>query len=356
MKIAILNPIFLLGDQDKNFNGYNYIFLKKYCEIIYCIDLRRISSYKKILKKIGLSHIKVTASVRKLNESADVLVSFCGMPYKLQYSIPKKFNGMKIVHIMDYVFGPQKTERALVSSGVEYIMGYCNHGNECEFFRKYYHYREEEIIKVPFGYGSRFGCQTPFEKRINKAIALGSVNPVKDEYYKKEVKALTEYAEFYSEEMFTHKLRRKVVENREQWKQQIDDELPTYPETKNFNYDAVVKLNEYKMFINDAGLMNFPPARTYEGIACGTVMVAEDLEVYKELGFVDGQNCILFSKGNYEEMIKKIQYYQENEDELFALHLRSLELSKKYSHEIIAENLYENIRSRYDKYKVNMIR
>lgn len=58
------------------------------------------------------------------------------------------------------------------------------------------------------------------------------------------------------------------------------------------SYDAVERMNEYKMFINDEGENNFPQARTYEGIACGCVMVAADSPIYYDWGFVPEVNYI----------------------------------------------------------------
>ena len=269
---------------------------------------------------------------------------FSGVPYKILYKPVSVFNGLKIYHLMDYVFYPDKAYRALKRNGVKYVMAYCDHYANDGFFRKFYEdYTSDKIITVPFGFGNRFNIITPFGERKNKAIALGAVNPVNDQ----RGGILLAYQEFHNNEPFTHILRRNIVLNRETWNDCIDDMLPTFPETKNPNYDPVKVLNQYTMFINDAGLMNFPPARTYEGIASGCVMVAEDLQIWKDLGFENGKNCILFEKGNYIEMIDKIKYYMSHFNELWEIQKNSIELAQNFTHEKIADRLYIDILNHY---------
>lgn len=343
MKIAVQNPSFILQNQEKNFNGYNYIFLKKYVSTIYTIDIRKIKAYKQWVAENNLN-ITVTKNPWKLNKLADVLMCFNGVPYRPFHKPPKGFQGMKVYHVMDYVFFPKKANRSLSKNGVEYVMAYCDHYLNDGFFRQYYpNYTSDKIITVPFGFGERFKEIIPFSERKNKAIAIGSVNPVKD----LRGGILVDYQNYHRNEKFSHKLRHEVVVNREKWCDYIDDMLPTYPETKNPNYDPVVELNKYTMFINDAGLMNFPPARTYEGIAAGCVMVAEDLQVWKDLGFINNKNCILFEKGNYDEMIKRIRYYCMHFDLLKDIQKKSMELVTQFSHERIADKLYDDVRKRF---------
>lgn len=342
MRIAVHNPVYMLQDQKKNFCGYNYEFIIRYASVLFVTDVRRIRLYQDKLKELGRSDIELVTRVSVLNQKADVLVSFSGVPNRLLYRPPKGFKGIKIYHVMDYVFEAGKAAKALKKSQVDYLMGYCDHSKYCRFFQAYYPGYEGKILSVPFGYGKRFQNNVPFEKRRNKAIALGSVNPVNDG----KGNELKEYRQFYATEEFTHKLRRAVVMHRQEWKDCIDDLLPTFPQTKNPDYDPVEKLNAYTMYINDAGLMNFPPARTYEGIACGCVMVAERLPIWEDLGFQEGINCILFQKGDYQDMADQISYYRAHEQELQSLQKESLKLAKRYRHEDVAKRLYADINAR----------
>ena len=347
IRIAVHNPIFLLQDQYKNFNGYNYVFTLKYADVLYITDYRNICEYKKKLKELNREDIRIVYTTTALNRMSDIVIGFSGRVDKLLHCCSAHYHGLKIYHVMDYVYCAHKANNKLKKRKVDYVLGYCNHGKHCGFFQKYYSGYKDKVIAVPFGFGERFKAYKPFNERINKAIALGSVNPINDA----KDKSLKEYAAFFDSEEFTHKLRRAVVLHRDEWREYIDDKLPTHPETKNPFYDPVEELNNYTMFINDAGLMNFPPARTYEGIACGCVMVAEDREIYKDLGFVDSVNCILFEPGNYEQMVSKVEFYIKNPQLLINMHDNSVTLSKKYTHGSVASYLYREVMDKYEKWK-----
>ena len=339
--IAVQSPVCIFANQEKNFNGYNFVFIEKYCDVIYVRRLRKYWKYRKRLIELGWNNKKLCLSDRILNKRADILVCFNGCPYAKENTPPENYHGKKIYHVMDFVFFTKRAVQALVNGKVNYLMGYCEHDKESDFFRKFYSAYINKVIPVPFGYGKRFQNKLEFAERINKAVAVGSVNPVDDPLCPEHM--LDEYVEYYKGERFTHKLRRAIVKNRERWKGEIDDLLPTWPETKNPDYDPVEVLNQYTMFINDAGIMNFPPARTYEGIACGCVMVAADLHIYHVLGFEDGVNAILFRDGDYEDMIGKIEYYQQNPEKLEKMQKKSMELAEGFTHEKVADELYRKI-------------
>ena len=347
MRIAVQNPYFLLENQEKNFNGYNFVFLKEYADAVYLTGIRGAFKILRAMVKYGISK-KIYFTIDSLNKSADVVVSFNGRPDIPANCPPREFHGMKICHLMDFVFFPRQAEEALEKANVDYVLAYSNHGEQSAFFRQYYTKYEDSIINVPFGYGDRFVNSIPFDERLNKCIALGSVNPVNDPMCPAGM--LDDYKEYFKDTFFTHYLRREVVEHRDEWQSEFSDLLPTWPETKNPHYDPVFELNKYTMFLNDAGLMQFPPARTYEGIACGAVMVAEDLPCFRELGFVEGKNCILFTPGNFAEMVKKIRYYQKNNTRLVYIQNESLKLAKKYTHKAVAAQLYRRILNCYENW------
>lgn len=340
LKIAVQNPGFAFADESRNYNGYNYIFFQKYATAAYRCT-QPIDTAQKERKFFGKP---LLFDAEALNKQADVLVCFNGEPYLFGNEPEAGFYGLKLYHAMDYVFRASESCRLYRTAGVDYLFGYCRHDIHSPFFQEYYGPYQGKVIDVPFGYGQRFlDADKPFEERQNKAVALGSVNPVDDPLCPPGI--LDEYKSYYGDEQFTHKLRRTIVLNRKAWQEEIDSTwLPDFPDTKNVSYDPVTVMNEYTMFINDAGIMNFPPARTYEGIAAGCVMVGEELPVYAELGFRDGYNAILFEPGKYEQMIEKIRYYQVHIDELRVIHENAKKLLPRYTHEQIADRLYETIK------------
>lgn len=339
MRIALHNCEFLFEDQSKNFHGYNYAFYNSYVDYIFVPSYLKALYLKIRMLRKGIKSKKFIIGLRRLNKHVDLLICFAGMPYHPSAEPIIGFNGKKIYHTTDFSNKPIESNSSLMRANVDWVMGHARIDENSDFFRMYYKEFIGKVISVPFGYGKRFICKKSFESRVNKAIALGSIYPVKNNPFIKN-NELDEFKKFFADEEWSHPLRRKIVENREMWEQWIDSQLPVYPECRNEDYEAVEVLNEYTMYINCESLDNFPPARTYEAMACGCIMVAADKEIYKDLGFIDGVNCILFKEGDYENLIDRIKYYMNNYDELYKMHLNTLELAKEYSHEKVADRLF----------------
>lgn len=337
LRIAVQNPIFIFDDQSRNFNGYNYKFVEKYCDYIFLYARPwHYFKYKKKLKELGWKK-KIVLTIIRLNKVADALLCFNGRPYLKPNEMTNKVKVKKIFHVMDFSERIDEISEQMDKGQVDLLLGYCRHDYHSSFFRKFFSKYCGRVIPVSFGYSERFKFIVPFEERKNKCIALGSVNPINDPLINQD--GLKDFIAYYSEHEYSHEIRKAVVDHVNEWSNEIDSMLPVYPNTKNPNYNAVDVLNEYSMFLNDASIDKFPPARTYEGIACGCVMVGENLQVFKELGFEDGVNCVLFEQGDYHNMLIKIRYYMDNPQLLKKIQLNSLELAKKFSHESVADTL-----------------
>ncbi|BDI28887.1 hypothetical protein CCAX7_009380 [Capsulimonas corticalis] len=345
MRVAIQNPNLAL-DQSRNFNGYDFEFLRQFKPIIYVPDLRGVPRRYKALLQLGWKpqEIRFAVGPRQLNHMADVLVCFAGTPYDLRNKPPRDFHGLKVFHVMDYVFRAEESHQILADSGVQYVMGYTDHGKYCPFFQKYYPSFCGKVISVPFGYGARFENKLPYADRTPKVIALGSVNPVDDPAVPDRA-MLKEYIDFYANVRWTHQWRRILAENEENLANIMDSQLPHFPETKNPDYDAVAMMNQYRMFANDEGLMEFPPARTFEGTAAGCVMVSSDHASYGDYGFLDGVNCVMHRRHDLSDFQEKVRYYIDHPDKLAQISQNSTEMVRtRYSHPQIASDLHEHLR------------
>lgn len=345
MKIVIQNPDFIFRDQNKNFNGFDFAFFKNHTDIIYITKPIKIIKYiiRMIQLKINIFKYKYIFNEKDLNNKADVVISFNEPAYLNKPA--HNFHGLKIWHTMDYNIYVAEANKVFEESNIDYLMGYNKHDKYCMYYAKYYPKFIGKVIPLPFGYGNRFNNKISFENRINKVIALGSVNPVNDPLSKSD--SLKEFVEFYGSYIWTHTFRQIIRENIDKLQDIVDSKLPIPPSTKNPSYDPVEELNNYTMFVNDEGITNFPPARTYEGIACGCVMVASKNPIYEDLGFIDGVNYIGFEKNSLEDFRKKVEYYIANPNKLKEIQKNSLELAKKYTHEKVAAKLYEDIKKIY---------
>lgn len=339
-KIIIYNPEVLFWGVAAGFHGYSIAFIEKYADYIYLKKgLKSQLRYRRQLWRMGIRrYIPIKHSL--INASAeDKLVGFV-IPSEKDENL-NAFKGKKYFHLMDYYLFVERNKKFLKRYNIDRVIGHTQMDVNCDFFKKYYYEYIGKVISLPFGYQERFKSITDFKERRNIAIGLGSINPTDDPLLDEAVKK--EFVEYYRGEEFMHPLRRYVQTHEEEFRGLVESHFPTPDKQKDFSYDAVEVLNSYKMFLNDAGLSNFPPARTYEGIACGCVMVAEYNKIYEEIGFIPDVNYIAFEKGNYEQLKQKIQYYQEHSDELLKMHEKSVELSKRYTHSRVADKLYEAI-------------
>lgn len=340
-KIIIYEPEVLFWGIAAGFHGYAIEFINQYADCIYLKKgLKRMLKYRLQLWKMGIKRfIPFVHKLGENNSENSVLVGFT-IPAEDDDEI-QKFKGSKYFHLMDYYLFVNRNLDFLTKHSIDYVIGHTEMGKNCKMFRKFYYEYINRNISIPFGYQKRFICVKPFENRQNIAIGLGSINPVDDPRLSCDDKK--EFVEYYSNERFMHPLRRYIQTHKDIFANEIESRFPSPEKQKDFSYDAVDVLNSYTMFINDAGLSNFPPARTYEGIACGCVMVAENNNIYNDLGFIPDENYIAFEKGNYIDMKNKINYYRNNLEKMKIIQRNSLKLSKKFSHLEVAKSLYMQI-------------
>jgi hypothetical protein len=355
MRLAVQNPCFLFEDQDRNFLGFNFAFLLLYQPVIFSPKpgfARRAKWYlqwKLGLLRAGLipAAFRVVFDATELNRHADVLVCFNGRPDLPYNAPPREFRGLKVWHVLDYVFRATESARALEAGGVDAVLGYADHGRYCPFFQRYYSRYVGRCIPVPFGFGARFANRTPFRDRIPKAVALGSVNPVDDPAVACR-DDLADYVRFHAGVRWTHQWRRMLVDHEADLADVMDSYLPHFPKTKDPSYDAPGLLNRYMLFANDEGLMAFPPARTYEGVAAGAVLVCSDHPCYADLGFRDGVNCVVHRRHDLTSFRERLEYYLGRLDELVAIAAAGTALVRgRWTHEGVARHVHAALQTLY---------
>jgi len=108
--------------------------------------------------------------------------------------------------------------------------------------------------------------------------------------------------------------------------------------------DAMVNVvNSYKIHWN-RNISNDINYRSFETIGCGTVLCTNANKQYLDLGFVDGENCILYT--DTQDMIVKLKFYEDNEEELITIAAKGLELAKSHTYFERAKTLNEIYNSR----------
>ncbi len=294
---------------------------------------------------IPWENIEFIFSPSELNKKCDVLLNFNSHLGGTQFNPTlKKFNGIKIYHVNDYFWNqPGSTLNNLLENiGVDYLMGYASHDKHCAYFQSTFKNYIGKVIPVPFGFSERFISRVPFQKRKNKAVALGSVNPLRPLEYN--VKNFRESADFFPDESWFHKFRREMVLQKTKIEPFVDSMLPEFPQIKDFQYDLVGKFNEYRMFISDESIFNFPPAKYFEGPASGSVLICADHDCNREFGFKDSENCIMYEVGNIDDLLDRVSYYMKNETILSEIQEKGTNFVRStYSHKQVALNLFKTI-------------
>lgn len=304
--------------------------------------------------ELGLDKTEIIFSSKTLNSQVDILLNFNGVIENDMTESVKKFQGMKIFHIMDYFWvQPASVQyKKLKDMGIDYLMSYGQPDKYDIFFQSKYPDFIGKVLQVPYGYSPRFKSTIPFEERTKKCVALGSVNPL----YRPEAPESfwIEPYKFFKKEKWMHKFRRMLVEKRKHLDSVMDSLLPNPPKVTDHSYNIVDVLNKYQMFTTCESIYYFPTAKSFEGPAAGCVQVCSDHKSFSDLGFIDGVNCIKHKEFNIRDFKDKIYYYQKHQNELHKIHTNGTKMViEKYSHPAIASKLYQVISEIYNHKAVN---
>jgi hypothetical protein len=359
MRLAIHDPAIEPHNRANIWHGCMFDLIRQFKPVLFLRGWRRFvtqgARLRNDLRAAGLDpgEIEFAFTTSELNRKADVLLCFRQDASQPRHRPPRNFRGMKIWHTMEGNYHPTASNAALVEGGVTYLMANGRQDKYCPFYRQSYPAFVGRVIPVPFGFADRFQNTRPFAERTRKVIGFGAINLVdpsdgtdsRDPRY-----PLYEWVQFFRGERFTQSWRRRLVEHAAQLTDVLDCHFPVYPAQSGFNVDAVTALNGHALFANDESIAPFAPGRTFEGTACGAAMISSDHECFKDLGFVDGVNCIMHRRLDVEDFREKARHYIQRPAELQAIAAAGCAMVReKYSHATIARNLHAEIEKRWQK-------
>lgn len=299
-------------------------------------------------RDLGLDKTEIIFSSKKLFSQVDVLLNFNGVIDTDMTDTVKNFPGLKIFHIMDYFWVQPGSEQytKLKNIGVDYLMSYGSPDKYCSYFKKTYPDYIGKVIPVPYGFALRFKNTTPFKKRLQKCIALGSVNPLNRPDAPKPY--WSETATFFKKEKWMHKFRKMLADNKRSLLPIMDSLLPVYPQVTDHSYDIVKVLNNYQFFTTCESIYNFPTAKSFEGSAAGSIQVCSTHPCFTDLGFKDGVNCIKHKEFDIKDFKKKITYYLKHQNKLKKIQQNGTKFVRQnYSHPVVASKLFHIIKQTY---------
>jgi glycosyltransferase involved in cell wall biosynthesis len=348
MKIVFQNPqmtgdSMASGTSFPGINDYGVEFLRKYRPAVRIWPLKRFYRWWQFLraKALPLTGWDYVFSMSELNKY-DVLLSLHGNAAMLHDPIPAGFRGMKIHHVMDYSFVPTEAAAILRERKVDYLLGYSAHDRWCSFFQEKFPEYSGRIAPIPFGYSKRFRCETPWAERVAKCAVMGAVNPVRDP--QSNLSTIGDYMEHFRDHQWAHPIRAAIRENLASLEDVVANFTAAPPAFRNISYDSFAELNRHKLFVNDDSIMHYPPARTYEATACGTVMICSDHPVYSECGWKDGVNCITHRFGDLDAFAATARRAVADEGRLAEIQRASLANASRFTHSIVADGLHEILR------------
>jgi hypothetical protein len=255
--------------------------------------------------------------------------------------MPWSFSGLKLLHLMDYAYYPREDEERIRKLGVDYVFGYARHDLHCGFFRKMHPSLEGRVVPLPFGYRARFRETIPFEQKENRCSVMGAV--VEMEAPSEAKPELRDYFSHFEGHPCAHEMRWRVRQEGEHVWEWIASFLPRPPEKVSWSYDSMLELNRHRFFLNDDSVMHYPPARTYEGLACGSIMLAAREPVYRDFAFHEDVNCLMFEPGNFDDMLHVLREAAGDIGRCRAIQDRTRAFSTRFSHPQVGISLYRQI-------------
>jgi hypothetical protein len=290
-----------------------------------------------------------------------------------------KSKAFKVVHLTHYGYNPKTASLNTKLAGIDLFVSESNLSKNSPFFRFFFNWYKNGVFILPFVPQDRFQSNKPFSERLNKAVSTGTnTHRISEEGF----------ISFFKNDIL-HPMRKNIFDNKESLKPYIDSQITNINNSsKNLNNDGLLAIqlfiskyfiypfkfifgdfyrflifvfkyvffiefnslknerayykfnivdcyNNYKMFIVPEEVIGLPGIGFVEGMACGCAYIGLNDPMYNDLGLIDKVHYIGYD-GTINDLISKIEYYQNHESEL----------------EVIAKNGYEFAKNNFNEKKV----
>lgn len=322
---------------------------------------------------VSIRKTKIIYQLKDLNYKNDIFFCFgyCSSMFlntnQLGNSLIKRFKGKKIVHLTHYYSNTKVISENINKAGIQYVVAEANLKNS-PYFKKFFYFIKEIII-LPHVLRKKYKKTKAFSKRVNKALALGTLvinkfgdlpdkdytnffkidtlHPMRKSIYQSQSK-LTKYIDslisFHNKERL--EIKEKLPWYQKYWVLRILYDLLFLSESKTYHdLNIVKKYNEYKMFISPEENIGLSSVNFIEGMACGCAYIGLDHSMYTDLDMRDKREFIAYN-GTIKDLIKKIHYYQNHQRVLQRIAKRGYNFVRKnFNQKLVMSEFWENLSS-----------
>lgn len=323
----------------------------------------KIIEAKYVIRKNKFPKNKIQIIYKYDDLRDDDIVMFYGHCVEgTQFEFKASSPGIKICDLIHF-YGDKKTADLLRNQRVKFYIAEVDLDKYCGLFRKNYGWIKNKYISRKFVFQNRFQNVIEFEKRKDKAVAMGTVTKCLEK----------DFIDYYGTDTYQPK-REMILKNKDYLIDVIDSYISYYQEIKPkdvkskeffiislykklynfyntgkqksyFSFDMVEKYNEYKMFVCPEDAVGQYGIGVIEGMACGCAMIGWDYGAYEDLGLKSGMHYISYD-GSVEDLKAKIEFYQkdENKDELKQIAKAGCKyIRENFSEKVVAREYYESL-------------
>lgn len=320
-----------------------------------------------IIKRINPFFIKIVDNIDILSRE-DIFFSFSLKTLDTEYNWVDSIKDKEFIKIFHFTHFAQNTSliaKNFTRLNWDFIIAENNLENS-EYFQFFFPEYKKNVYTLPFTFGDKFKKINTFSNRKSICLSTWAIIDIAnfrwlfDDFYK------------YYRINTLQPLRKQIFDNQYSYSSYIENmntdfrvntvsnsflaklwRLIQWTGHHYYDFDIVEKYNQYKMFVCGEEINWLPWIWFVEWMACGCAYIGKDDSMYSDLWMIPWIHYIAHD-GTLEDIIKKIQYYQNNEDELENISQNGYDFVKlNFSREKVADTFYKDIILLSEEYKNN---
>lgn len=295
--------------------------------------LSGINSHRKVrlLAKFLLTHLCISLKALRLSKNKYIALSF---NHFLDW--PNHKYERLVLHCNDYFYQVDENEFRLKIAHLQpnLLMGYTDHNIYSPYFRSLI--IDLPILEVPFGFTARFRPPSSDATRAEKCLLVGAIE-------RNENLSCHRFYTDRGEEYFHPEraaLRLALEDVQGGYEQYFENFFPRINEIRGKYYDLVKAFQSNAFFFCGLSIEMFPPAKLFEGAACGCIPI-----IHGEINdkrWIDGVNCLFIETVSAAKIVRKLQSITPELRSSLSDNAYKLAM-EHYTHKKIAEDVIRSL-------------